>query len=871
MHKTPSESPLAPTVIKTIGLVAFSLAALLLVLMFALSCRQPAGPAERLVRVTITISDSPPNLPEPTAYRHLSAPTDNDNRPQIGSLTASNTPTDIDNPPQIDNSTETKNLTESNSPSNPAYTATYQAPDQSRPATMRTTDPAYPATSQASDLNYQATFPASEHNPLATFWNRLTTVPVSDQAGLATYAASEHNSLATFPASEHNPLATFWNHLATLPASNRDHLATFPASEHSRLATQTNLPESRGIVVDPAPPLAELQVLLDGSGPGTAAFSDLVVNGGSTSLSLVTGDWLFQARALDSQGKTFLAGSSSTRVQPSGGTNVIIKLSPIPGTGSLSISYVPPAQAASTATWHCTLNNSTGATTASWTDPLASSGRTLPDIPTGYYALATRLENDGLTLAGSVDLIRILGDRTTSVIAEALIPASGARLGINLDLRSPLAFDTTILSRSAVRGFNLRVRAEGPATATYQWSAMGNPLGQGTLLDLPTDNLPQQGTIDVIAFGDNSAGAASLPFNLTEPQFRNGWAMYGTVSLSEEPLSQVLSRPAMLATSAAGDCMVIASDATASKVEVWLPDPLSSELTPRGSAGIKIGASTKKASLLTIAANGSWLAAAASESAWIWLAPVLADGSIGTPVEISGGSGDLATMGYIRGLAISPDASTLYALSNSDRSVYSFSRTGSAWTWSGRLCLDDLPCGTLSVLRTMTISGDGTRLAIAAASSDTVILLGSDGLGLTWLGEAKRTAGFTDIDYPQALAFNQDGSILAVASKDTACLTILDTTTLPPSTITTWRTDQNLPFNISALSFNQSATKLGICGEASAAILDITAIPGNLARFNVDDSPALASPTGLAAIPGTFFFGSAGTGNLVMIRTPTNP
>jgi DNA-binding beta-propeller fold protein YncE len=316
----------------------------------------------------------------------------------------------------------------------------------------------------------------------------------------------------------------------------------------------------------------------------------------------------------------------------------------------------------------------------------------------------------------------------------------------------------------------------------------------------------------------------------------------------------------------AGTVLALASDGTSSKLEVWMADPASGELVPGAATTIRIGGTARKATILAISGDGSYVGAAASESSWIWLTQVALDGSLGGPVELVGGSGGLSGMGYVRGLAFSPDADRLYALSNTDRSVYVFQRTGAAWSLLQRFALDDQPCGTLSVLRSLAINHDGSRLAVAAASSDVVVILDVGPGGLVWRSEVRRTAGFPDIDYPQALAFSPSGR-LATGCKDSGALVILDVDAVPPVTIAVRKAPDGLPGVPAALSWSADGRFIGLSTFGAAAILHLDAegqFKGS-SVFDAADAAGLASPAGLAMVGSSLYLACPDTQALVIL------
>jgi len=654
-------------------------------------------------------------------------------------------------------------------------------------------------------------------------------------------------------------------------------LATSCASPPGAEATGTVLVRvsdgwsgSRGVVHDPAPPLGELTVLLDGAGPGDTAFSSAAVAGGSLELNLVAGAWVFSARALNADGLVILSGSASGRVDAALGASVSIILSPPEGSGVVSISYAVPPEAPAGALWRCVLADAVNSPVQAWDDDASVPGRVLAAVPSGYYSLSACLLDGAAVLAGSTDLVRVLDGLTTTVSVAAAIPEAEAALGFSFDDRSPLAVTASVLCRAVVRGFPLRLQANAPSGAVCRWSVLGSVLAEGSIVDISTTGLPRSGRVDLGVFSGSSAGAAELAFVVEEPALRAGYSVYAAVTAVQEPGSQVLSRPAMLSASANGTMLGAASDGTSSKAEIWKLDPASNEMEPVSSLAIKIGGSARKATMLALSPDGGWLAAANSESGWIWTVPVGADGILGTPTELVGGSAGLEGLGYLRGLCFSPDGSRLYALSNADRSVYALELNGGVWAPVFRTALDEYACGVLSVLKAMALSPSGATLTVAAAGSDAVVFFDTGTSMLAWRGEARLNAGCTGLDYPQALAFSPDGASLAVACKDSSSLLVIDAATCGQVSQALFNAGNGFSGVPQALAYAHDGSALGVTLADGLVVLGLPAEPGSpvFGRFDTADSPALATPLGLTFANDAFYTASPDGAALVIIGTP---
>ncbi len=602
--------------------------------------------------------------------------------------------------------------------------------------------------------------------------------------------------------------------------------------------------ESRGMVHDPMPLASELTISIEGTGPGEASFSSTITMGTAVREQLAAGAWTFSARAVDVGGNVLLQGSASSTVEPANGANVSILLKPLPGDGALCLSYTTPAEVNGTSVWQCSLVNGEGAIVATWEDAIGNQVRTVEELPAGYYSLYISISDAGVNLGGRTDVVRIVNGRTTSASIDLETARASVSFGISIDDDEPIPISTQLLSRAAVRGFPMVVGVSASPATSWVWSQNGLGMATGSIATIQTATLPLSGTIDLAVFGNGRAGAADFNYVLDEALVCGGWAWYTDVTAVEEPASTVLSRPAMVSASADGQLLAIASDGSSSTVEIWKKETASGESRPVSVLALSIGGSTRKATTIRFAPDGRHLAAANSESGWIWLAPVDSEGVMGSPVEVTGGSAGLEGMGYVRGICFSPTGDLLFALSNANRSVYAFRLENAAWVLEERTELDALPCGVMSVYKSMAISADGTMLAIAAAGSDTVIFLGVADTGLTWLGEARKNSGFADLDYPQALAFNPDGSSLAVACKDSASVVFISCPPIAVSCIAVVGSADGLPGIPSGLSFAADGSMAAVScpGGLSLVKIDGAGMPQSLYAMDASMSPSLATP-----------------------------
>ncbi len=613
------------------------------------------------------------------------------------------------------------------------------------------------------------------------------------------------------------------------------------ASVYIRFGAQNPASGAKGIVFDSCPELATLKISLEGTGPGGEVFPLTVVSGYSITANVVAGDWIFTGSALDSSGNVFLAGSVQVLVDPSKGAAASLKLSPLPGLGRAMLSYTVPTGVAAGAIWTGSLERGDGTVVAEWTDPLDTSDRVIADIPTGYYTLNMSLCSGETVLSGSTNIVRILKGFDTNC-AITLSPAvADARLQLILDTLPGLEITAANRNRVSMRGFPLSVAVSGMPEASYSWNIAGKRIASGQSAMLASAHIPKNGVVDVSAYKDGQAGACSLSYSLAEPVLRGPWALYMTIALANEPAAASLTSPALSCSDSSGLLCATVSDASSSKIDIWRSGIELPDIAFIGSASIKINGSSRKAGLVAMAGNAAWIAASSADSNWLWLAKLNPDGGFSSipPQSLLADTGDLAGFNGLRGVCFSPSGVYLYVIANTSRSIYTFELRSDVWVYSNKIELDSMPCGPLATIKSLALSSDGKILAASAAGSDAIILLDAhpDDGTLSWLGEAKKTAGFPLLDYPQALAFSPGTHTLTVACKDSDSLIVLDCSNpaMPMLTASLPKALGTTGLEIRGLAYAPSGDLLAVTGNAALGILSVPN-PENLIRQALFDT-----------------------------------
>jgi|GEM_PF-4391636 len=639
-----------------------------------------------------------------------------------------------------------------------------------------------------------------------------------------------------------------------------------------RLYLNEALPSgSRALSYDPAPALDQLSIRISGSGPGTAILEaqekSITEWQESADLLLVPGAWLLQGQAFDAAGRLYLSGSLALQVDPASGAAAVLSLAPVAGNGSLRISYAPATDIAETAEWQLSLSDPQGNSILTWTDPLTVPERKLPVLAAGYYLLHSAIVDAGLLIIASTDLVRILAEYQTEAVLSA--QAEAAVAGLSLRLLAGYSSSAVIrqVSRTCVRGIPFRVQLAEPAEGSeILWYLRGSLVGRNPQLVLDTSDLPQNARLDLLLFTSNaipgataaysSAAAAAFSFSILNRPIRHGYARYTTLSSLDAAPVQALAQSAAMAAAPDGSRLAILSDSSTSQLSIMDLDELSTEPTLVSDSTVHVNGSNKKADVLAMSSDGQNIALANSSSGWLQMLS-LADAA--TPSEqnsFSSADPGLDGMSYIRGLCFSPDGRYLYVLANSSRSIFGFFHENGSWSPASVFTLDDQPCGSLSTLRDLALSDDGSILALAAAGSDKLVLLDvSDGL-LSWRGQAARTLGFPQLDYPLSLAFAVNSSVLAVLCADTQALLLLDCSQpgTPVQTALVSAADEPALDSASELLFLHSGDVLAVATGNGLALLAYDAINKTAASAElfVESDAATAPAISCLAESGTW-------------------
>ncbi|HUU12697.1 MAG TPA: hypothetical protein VM182_03190, partial [Terriglobia bacterium] len=180
-----------------------------------------------------------------------------------------------------------------------------------------------------------------------------------------------------------------------------------------------------------------------GTGPNSATFTATTTGAPVTENGLAAGSWTIVVNATNPSVELIGTGTAIAQVNTGETTGVAVTVTPISGTGTLSLTVVWPASQVETPSISASLTPALG--TAAPLDFIVS-GATASysdtSLATGYYDLAFTLCNNGVAVAGAVDVVRIVADQTTAgtyEFTDVNTPGGTLVVTINTNLQNPLA------------------------------------------------------------------------------------------------------------------------------------------------------------------------------------------------------------------------------------------------------------------------------------------------------------------------------------------------------------------------------------------------------------------------------------------------
>ena len=285
-----------------------------------------------------------------------------------------------------------------------------------------------------------------------------------------------------------------------------------------KLSMESSKALGRTLVPDDTP-LSVSRYVVEGDGPQGSTFSVVSTTATTEVQGLLIGNWNLTAVGQNSRGIDLVRGTQTVNLTKEP-TETVIELNSLTGTGMMDIEFYWDTSQVSDAALTVYLEDSSGnrrTLTPTTNNSANGSVRYTSTLEAGSYLLQAQLDSAAIRVAGCVEVVRIVGARTTE-----------ARIQLRLDKYSEIPNTIRLLDHlgepieCTISGISETVVAQRSMTATL--STQGDkPLsvrwyidGEQATGDQSCTFTPTSGThrLDVIAKGAllASSGSASISF-----------------------------------------------------------------------------------------------------------------------------------------------------------------------------------------------------------------------------------------------------------------------------------------------------------------------------------------------------------------------
>ena len=276
---------------------------------------------------------------------------------------------------------------------------------------------------------------------------------------------------------------------------------------------------------------------------------------------------------------------------------------------------------------------------------------------------------------------------------------------------------------------------------------------------------------------------------------------------------------------------------------------------------IKDGSEYKSPDKLAISPDGRFIAAASTSSSWIALYGLGERGSWNPLAMVKASSSGMEGFGYVKGLCFSPDSTRLYAASNGNGTVYSFTVGPGVFSLAAAFKLwERAVAGESYDLQDLAVTASGAILVTSSARSRLSILADNDDQITAVLYQG--AAGGIEPYQPSALAIAPDGDAFYALCGGNRVLrydrgeggyALTSTLALGPEA-------KDAKYLAAGAGWAGSRPMIAVAGGAAMAIYEPRPAPGcciaHICAPDAGDTMGIASPSGLCFARGAFFLSS---------------
>ncbi len=290
---------------------------------------------------------------------------------------------------------------------------------------------------------------------------------------------------------------------------------------------------------------------VSGTGPSGQTFSQSTTQTSDEITGLVAGVWNVTVAALNASGQNIGMGSSSVTLSSTDPVSLAITVTPIQGNGTVSLTTTWPASEVQVPSLSASLLPAAGtAIPVSYTMSSGTATATNSTVPSGYYTLSQTLLDNGVLVAGAVEVVRVVAGQTTSGTFDfSNLNMVDPTIGVDITpaMNDPLTVTISGASASLTVGGTMTVSAGVTGytgNVTYVFYLNGQAKANGTTAspswtfgsDLAAGNY----RLDVTAFSADGlrAGSATSTFTVVSPVplSASGSAQYPIGVWMQDPL-----------------------------------------------------------------------------------------------------------------------------------------------------------------------------------------------------------------------------------------------------------------------------------------------------------------------------------------------
>ena len=274
----------------------------------------------------------------------------------------------------------------------------------------------------------------------------------------------------------------------------------------------------------PAVSMQPASYSISGTGPNGASFSQSTSSGSLTLSALAFGTWTVTVNALNSDSTLIGQGFGTAEVHTGSTTSLAVTVTPLSGSGTLSLAVSWPASQVQSPSILASLLDQDGTLTPL---PFTVSGSqasfSSAAIPAGYHTLTVQVLDNGVAVAGAVEVARIVAGQTTSgsyAFANVNQPGGSLQVNITPAMADPIPLSIGGVSSTLSAGSSLTATAsttDGTTGVTYVWYLNGANVGTGPSLTFGSALAVGYYRLDVTGFTADGTrgGSATASFQVT--------------------------------------------------------------------------------------------------------------------------------------------------------------------------------------------------------------------------------------------------------------------------------------------------------------------------------------------------------------------